>query len=65
LYAPPNIIYIIKSKRIRWARHVAHMEEMKNIFIEEPEGKIPFGRSRLRCEDNIKMELREKWGGIL
>jgi hypothetical protein len=58
LYPSPNVIRIIKSRKMRWARHVARMEE-KNIeymlFVEKPEGKRPLGRPRRRWVDNIKM----------
>jgi len=66
LYASPNITRVIKSKRRRWAKHVARMGRMKNsykIFIGKPEGKRPLGRPRHRCEDN-RMDLRKmEWEG--
>jgi hypothetical protein len=59
---------MIKSRRMRWAGHVAHMEEKRNayrILVEKPEGKIPLGRPRRRWVDNIKMDLREiGWDGM-
>jgi hypothetical protein len=59
---------MIKSRRMRLAGHVACMEITRNtyrILVKEPEGKRPLGRSTLRWEDNIKMDLREiGWGGI-
>jgi hypothetical protein len=51
LYASPNIIRVIKSGRIGWARHVAHVEEMRfayNILVGKPEGKRPLGRPKRR-----------------
>jgi hypothetical protein len=62
LYSSPSIIRIIKSKRMRWARHVARMGEKRNaysILVGKPEGKTPLGRPRRRWMDNIKMDLRE------
>jgi len=51
---------VIKSRRIRWAGHVQHMREGRSVyvvFIGRPERKRPLGRSRRRCEDNLKMDL--------
>ncbi|KAJ4433430.1 hypothetical protein ANN_15689 [Periplaneta americana] len=62
LYSSPDIIRNIKSRRLRWAGHVARMGECRNayrMFIVRSEGKRPFGRPRRRWEDNIKMNLRE------
>jgi hypothetical protein len=68
LYFPPNIIRIIKSKRVRWAGHVARMGEKRNayrILVVKPEEKRPLGRPRHRWEDNIRMNLRDLgWGGM-
>ena len=53
---------MIKSKRLRWAGHVARMEEGRSVFkilTGKPTGKIPLGRPRLRWEDNIRMDLKE------
>ena len=58
LYPSPNI----KSRRLRWARHVAHMGERRGayrIFVGKPKGRKPLGRLRRRREDNVKMELRK------
>jgi hypothetical protein len=58
----PSIIRIIKSRRIRWAGHIAQMREKRNtyrILVGKPEGKSPLGRSRRRWVDNIKMDIRE------
>ncbi|KAJ4435688.1 hypothetical protein ANN_18304 [Periplaneta americana] len=62
LYSAPDIIRNIKSRRLRWAGHVAIMGESRNayrVLVGRPEGKRPLGRPRRRWEDNIKMDLRE------
>ena len=62
LYCSPNIVRVIKSRRMRWAGHVARMEEgrvVRKVLVEKPEGKRPLGRPRRRWEDNIKMDLEE------
>ncbi|KAJ4448399.1 hypothetical protein ANN_10415 [Periplaneta americana] len=62
LYSSPDIIRNIKSRRLRWAGHVARMGEFRNAYralVGRPEGKRPLGRPRRRWEDNIKMELRD------
>ncbi|KAJ4425776.1 hypothetical protein ANN_27401 [Periplaneta americana] len=62
LYSSPDIIRNIKSRRLRWAGHVARMGEFRNayrVLVGRPEGKRPLGRPRRRWEDNIKMDLRE------
>jgi hypothetical protein len=62
LYSSPNIVRMIKSRRMRWAGHVAHMREGTGVFrvlVGRLEGKRPVGRPRRRWEDNIKMDLRE------
>jgi hypothetical protein len=67
-YGSPNIIRMIKSRRMRWAGHVVRMGEKRNAFgnlVGKPEGKRPLGRARRRWEDNIIMDLRElEWGGM-
>jgi hypothetical protein len=67
LYSSPNIIRMIKSKRMRWAGRVARMEETRNayrILVGKQEGKRPLGRPRRSWVDNIKMDLREiGWDG--
>jgi hypothetical protein len=67
LYSSPSIIRIIKSRRMRWAGHVARMwEKRRNAFrllVGKPEGKRPLGRPRRRWVDNIRMDLGEVgWG---
>jgi hypothetical protein len=62
LYSAPNIVRVIKSRRMRWAGHVARMGEGKGayrVLVGRPEGKSPLERPRRRWEGNIKMELRE------
>jgi hypothetical protein len=63
LYSSPSIIRIIKSRRMRWAGHVARMGEKRTssdrILVGKPEGKRQLGRPRCRRADNIKMEHGE------
>jgi hypothetical protein len=62
LYSSPNIVRMIKSRRMRWAGHVARMGEGRGVYrvlVRRPEGKRPLGRPRRRWEDNINMDLRE------
>ncbi|KAJ4427566.1 hypothetical protein ANN_25214 [Periplaneta americana] len=62
LYSSLDIIRNIKSRRLRWAGHVARMGESRNaykVLVGRPEGKRPLGRPRRSWEDNIKMDLRE------
>jgi hypothetical protein len=62
LYSSPDIIRQIKSRRMRWAGHVVHMGEGRNVYwvlVGKPEGKRPLERPRRRWEDGIKMDLRE------
>jgi hypothetical protein len=58
--ASPNIIMVIKSRRMRWAGHVGRSEKMGtdcSILGGEPEGKRPLGRHRSRWKDDIGMDL--------
>jgi len=59
LYASPNVVRVIKSRRMRWAGHVEHMGGMRNTYknLETPEGKRPLGRPRCKWEGNIRMNL--------
>jgi hypothetical protein len=68
LYSFPDIIMQIKSRRMRWRRHVAHMGEERKVYkvlVGKPERRRPFERSRNRWEGGIKMDLREIcWEGV-
>jgi hypothetical protein len=62
LYSSPSIITMIKSRRMKWAGHVARMGEKRDaykVLVGKSEGKRPLGRPRLRLVDTIKMDLRE------
>jgi hypothetical protein len=62
LYSSPSIVRVIKSRRMRWAGHVARMGEGRGVYrvlVGKPEGKRPQGRPRRRWEDNIRMDLQE------
>jgi hypothetical protein len=67
LYSSPNIIRVTKSRRMRWAGHVARMGEGRGayrVLVGRPEVRRPLGRPRRRWDDNIKMNLQEVgWGG--
>jgi hypothetical protein len=61
LYSSPSIIRIMKSRKMRWARHVARMGEKSayRLLVGKPEGKSPLGRPRRRWLDNIRMGFAE------
>jgi hypothetical protein len=62
LYSSPNIVRVIKSRRLKWAGHVARMgdgRDVHRVLVGRLEGKRPLGRPRCRWENNIKMDLRE------
>ena len=62
LYCSPNIVWVIKSRRMRWAGYVARVGErgvLYRVLVGKPEGKRALGRPRRRWEDNIKMDLQE------
>ena len=64
-YSLPNIVRVVKSRRMRWAGHVARVGEgrgVHRVLVRKPEGKRPLGRPRRRWEDNIKMDLQEVGG---
>jgi hypothetical protein len=66
LYPLPNIVRVVKSSRIRWAKHVERMEEDREVhrlLVGKREEKWPLGRPRRRWENNIKMDLQEVEGG--
>jgi len=59
MISSPNIVWVITSRRMRWAGHVARMGESRGlyrVFVGKPEGKRPLGRPRHKWEDNIKMD---------
>jgi hypothetical protein len=67
LHSSPSVIRMIKSRRMRWAGHVARMGEKRyayRILVGIPEGKRPLGKPRCRWVNNITMDLREiGWDG--
>jgi hypothetical protein len=71
LYSSPSIVRVIKTRRMRWAGHVARMGEVRgayNILVGRPEWRRPLGRPRRRWEDNIKIDLWEigfDWIGFI
>ena len=67
LYSLPNIVQVIKSRRMRWTGHVASMGERRGVYrvlVRNHERKSPLGKLRRRWEDNIKIHLQEMecWG---
>jgi hypothetical protein len=57
-----TIVRVMKSRRMRWAEHVARMGEMRGVYrvlVGKPEGKRPLGRSSRRWDDNIKIGIQE------
>jgi len=66
LYSLPNFVRVVKSRRMRWAVHLARMGEdtvVHRVLVGKPEERRPLGRPRRRWEDNIKMDLQEVGGG--
>ena len=66
LYSLPNVVRVVKSRRMRWVGQVVRMGEgsgVHRVLVGKPEGKRPLGRPRRRWEDNIKMDLQEVGGG--
>jgi len=62
LYSSPNIVRVVKSRRMRWAGHIARIEERRCVYralVGKSECKKPRGRPTHRWEDNIKMDLQE------
>jgi hypothetical protein len=62
LYSSPNVVRVIKSRRIRWEGHIVGMGEKRAVYrvlVKKPEGRRPLGRPRRRWEDNIKIDLQE------
>ena len=63
LYSSPNIVWVIESRRMKWAGHVARMGEERRVYrvlVGKPKGKRPLGRPRRRWVDNIRMDSR-RW----
>ena len=68
LQSSPNIVRVIKSRRMRWAGHVARMGGERGVYrvlVGKPEGKRPMGRPRRRWVDNIRMGLEEVGCGYM
>jgi len=60
LYSSLSIIQVIKSRRMRWSGHIAHLGESRGVYrvlVGNPKGRRPLGKPRCRWEDNIKMDL--------
>ena len=67
-YSSPNIVRVIKSRRMRWAGHVARMGEERGVYrvlVGKPEGRRPLGIPRRRWVDNIRMDLQEVGCGYM
>jgi len=68
LYSSPNIVRVIKSRRMRWAGHVARMGEERGayrVLVGKPEGRRPLGRPSHRWVDNYRMDLQEVGCGYM
>jgi len=68
LYSSPNIVRMIKSRRMRWAGHVACMSEergMYRVLLGKPEGRRPLGRPRRRWVYYIRRDLQEMGCGYM
>jgi len=66
IYNLSFIFRVVKSRRMRWTRHVARMREdrgVHRVLVGKPDGRRPLGRPRRRWEDNIKMDFQEVGGG--
>jgi hypothetical protein len=62
LYSSPSIVWMIKSRRMQWTGHMAHMRDRRGIYrvlVRKPKGKRPLGRPRHSWEDYIKTDLQE------
>jgi len=68
LYSSLNIVRVIKSRRMRWAGHVARTGEERGVYrglVGKPEGKRPLGRPRRRWVDNIRLDLQKVGCGYM
>ena len=67
LCSSPNIVRVIKSRRMRWAGYVARMGEERGVYrvLVKPEGRRPLGRPRRRWVNNIRMDLQEVGCGYM
>jgi len=68
LCSSPNIVRVIKSRRMRWAGHVACMGEERGVYrvlVGKPEGRRPMGRPRRRWVDNIRTDFQEVGCGYM
>ena len=62
MYSSPKIVWVIKSRKMRWLGHIVCMVEKRGVYrvlVGKPEGKRTLRRPRHRWEDNIKMDLQE------
>jgi hypothetical protein len=67
LYSSPTIVWVIKSRRMKWAGHVSRIWEGRGVYrvlVGKSEGKRPLRRPRRRWEANIKMDLQEVGCGV-
>ena len=68
MYSSPNIVWVIKSRRMRWAGYVARMGEERGVYrvlVGKLEGNRPLGIPRRRWVDNIRMDLQEVGCGYM
>ena len=68
MYASSSIVWVIKSRRMRWAGHVARIGEEKGLYsilLGKPEGRRSVGRPRRRWVDNIRMDFQELGCGYM
>jgi len=68
LYSSPNIVWVMKSRIMRWAGHVTRMGEERGVYrvlVGKPEGRRPLGRPRRRWVDNIRTDLHEVGCGYM